>query len=84
MSQTLQIEIDDCLQETAINVLNKNGLSIEEFVKLILNRVSEDNSFIFDIDIPNELTQKTLDKSNQGQDIYKAQNADDLFEQLGI
>ena len=84
MSQVLQIEIDDRLQANAMSALAKSGLSLEEFVRLMLGRLCEDNSFIWDVDIPNELTARTLEKSEQGQDVYSAKNADDLFCQLGM
>ena len=84
MSQVLQIEIDDRLQASAMSALDKSGLSIEDFVRLMLGRLCEDNSLLLDVDIPNELTAKTLEKSAQGQDVYSAKNADDLFCQLGI
>ncbi|MBO7380266.1 MAG: type II toxin-antitoxin system RelB/DinJ family antitoxin [Neisseriaceae bacterium] len=84
MAQLLQIQIDEHLQKNAMSVLNRNGISIDDFVRRILNRLSEDNSFIYDIDIPNELTANTLKKSEKGEDVYQAKNADDLFNQLGI
>ena len=84
MSQVLQIEIDDRLQASAMSALERSVLSIEDFVRLMLGRLCEDNSLLGDADIPNELTAKTLEKSAQGQDVYSAQNADDLFCQLGI
>lgn len=34
--------------------------------------------------IPNALTAATLEKSERGEDVYRAENADDLFQQLGI
>lgn len=84
MAQLLQIQIDEHLQKNAMSVLSRNGISIDDFVRRILNRLSEDNSFIYDIDIPNELTANTLKKSEKGEDVYQAKNADDLFNQLGI
>lgn len=84
MTQLLQIQIDEHLQKNAMTVLNRNGISIDDFVLRILHRLSEDNSFIYDIDIPNELTANTLKKSEKGEDVYQAKNADDLFNQLGI
>ena len=67
-----------------MSVLSRNGISIDDFVRRILNRLSEDSSFIYDIDIPNELTANTLEKSEKGEDVYQAKNADDLFNQLKL
>ena len=84
MVQLLQIQIDDNLQKNAMAVLSRNGISIDDFVRGILNKISEDNSFIYDIDIPTELTANTLKKSEKSEDVYRAKNADDLFNQLAI
>lgn len=38
----------------------------------------------FDMRVPNVLTTQTLAASERGEEVHQAQNAEDLFRQLGI
>ncbi|TDB52785.1 hypothetical protein C5467_15505 [Photorhabdus khanii subsp. guanajuatensis] len=38
----------------------------------------------FEMRVPNKLTAETLAKSDRGEDIHQAKDANDLFDQLGI
>ena len=38
----------------------------------------------FEMRVPNKLTAETLAKSERGEDVHSAKDADDLFQQLGI
>ena len=40
--------------------------------------------YIAQHEIPNELTADTLRKARRGEDVFHAQDAEDLFQQLGI
>jgi predicted DNA-binding protein len=40
--------------------------------------------YIADSETPNALTAETLRKSREGEDVFQASNASDLFKQLGI
>ncbi len=40
--------------------------------------------YIAQSDTPNALTAETLRKSREGEDVFRAANASDLFKQLGI
>jgi len=38
----------------------------------------------FDVRIPSSLTKKTMDKTDSGEGLILCEDADDMFEQLGI
>lgn len=38
----------------------------------------------FPDEIPNELTLETFEKADRGEDVYSAEDAEDIFRQLGI
>jgi DNA-damage-inducible protein J len=49
-----------------------------------LTKIAKEKQLPFDMRIPNALTAETLAKSERGDDVHKAKDADDLFGQLGI
>ena len=38
----------------------------------------------FEVRIPNEVTRRTFEETDAGQNIVRCENAQDMFEQLGI
>ena len=47
-------------------------------------RVARDKAIPFPVKVPNALTAETLRKSERGEDVHAAKDADDLFRDLGI
>ncbi|MBS9435023.1 type II toxin-antitoxin system RelB/DinJ family antitoxin [Photorhabdus hainanensis] len=60
------------------------GLTISDLVRITLTKVAKEKALPFEMRVPNKLTAETLVKSDRGEDIHQAKNADDLFDQLGI
>jgi DNA-damage-inducible protein J len=52
-------------------------------MRIVLTRVANEGALPFDL-TPNKLTQDTLRKSARGEEVHRARNAEDLFDQLGI
>jgi DNA-damage-inducible protein J len=71
------------VKEQATAVLEDLGLSVSDLMRITLTRVAKEGAIPFDLN-PNKLTRETLRKSARGQEIHKAKNAEDLFDQLGI
>ena len=71
------------VKEQATAVLEDLGLSVSDLMRITLTRVAKVGAIPFDLN-PNKLTRETLRKSARGQEIHKAKNAEDLFDQLGI
>ena len=76
--------IDETLKDEAAAVLADMGLTVSDVVRIVLTRVARDKALPFEMRVPNKLTAETLAKSELGEDIYHAKDANDLFEQLGI
>ena len=51
---------------------------------MLLTRIAHDKCLPFDDEIPNALTQQTMDLVDRGEDLHKANDSNDLFRQLGI
>ncbi|MHB8528655.1 MAG: type II toxin-antitoxin system RelB/DinJ family antitoxin [Caulobacteraceae bacterium] len=64
-------------------VLADLGLTVSDVVRITLTRVARDGALPFDL-TPNKRTAETLTKSERGEDLHNAANADDLFHQLGV
>lgn len=72
------------LKKQAERILDELGLSPTEAINLFYKQVCLRHGLPFAVRIPNELTEETLKKSARGVDVVWAENADDLFEKLGI
>ena len=60
------------------------GLTVSDFVRIGLTRVVSEQGLPFEMKVPNRLTAETLAKSERGEDVHQAEDAEDLFDQLGI
>jgi DNA-damage-inducible protein J len=67
----------------ATAVLEDLGLSVSDLMRITLTRVAKEGAIPFDLN-PNRLTRETLRKSARGEDLHRAKDAEDLFDQLGI
>ncbi len=80
----IHTRIDADLKVGAENVLKQLGLSSSEAVRMFYRQIELNQGIPFDVKIPNKLTAETLEKSERGEDVHQAKDADDLFDQLGI
>ena len=82
-TSVIHTRIDSNLKADAESVLEKIGLTSSEAVRLFYRQIELNQGIPFDVKIPNKLTVKTLVKSDRGEDVHPAMDADDLFDQLG-
>lgn len=80
----VRARIDRKTKEQATKALAEMGLSVSDYIRMALVHVAHDKAVPFQVQVPNTLTAKTLRKSERGEDVHTARDADDLFEQLGI
>jgi len=71
------------VKEEATEVLKNMGLTVSDLMRIVLTRVAKERSLPFDLR-PNALTRETMEKSARGEDVHHAEDANDMFEQLGI
>ncbi len=71
------------VKEQATAVLENLGLSVSDLMRITLTRVAKEGAIPFELN-PNKLTRETLRKSARGEEVHRAKDADDLFDQLGI
>lgn len=80
----VRARIDSEVKSRAVEALDAMGLSISDAIRLLLVRVAADQELPFAVKVPNALTAETLRKSERGEDVHEAEDADDLFRKLGI
>lgn len=80
----VRARIDEKLKNEAALVLAEMGLTISDVIRIALTKVAKEKALPFDMRVPNALTADTLEKSDRGEEVYHAKDADDLFNQLGI
>lgn len=57
---------------------------VTSFGRIALTKIAKEKALPFEMRVPNALTAETLAKSERGEDLHHAKDADDLFNQLGI
>ena len=74
----IRAKVDPALKDAFYTVCKSKDLTpsqaIRQFMRGAVTRNAE----------PNKLTSNTLEKSEKGEDVYKADDIDDLFSQLEI
>lgn len=80
----VRARIDSQTKDEAARALAEMGLSVSDYIRMALVRVARDKAVPFQVKVPNALTAKTLRKSERGEDVHPARDAEDLFDQLGI
>ena len=80
----VRARIDETLKNEAAAVLAGMGLTVSDVVRIALTKIAKEKTLPFDMSVPNALTAETLAKSERGEDVHHANDADDLFAQLGI
>jgi DNA-damage-inducible protein J len=81
-SATIQTRIDPKVKSQAQKILNKLNITMSEAITLFLTQVSLNKGLPFEIKIPNELTEETLRKSENGEELRQAANVKQLFKEL--
>jgi DNA-damage-inducible protein J len=79
----VRARIDETINERAATVLSTMGLTVSDAVRIMLTRIARDEALPFDL-APNALTAETLRRSELGEDVHYAKDADALFKDLDI
>ena len=83
-SATVRARLEPELKESAEKVLKRLGLNTTQAITLFYRQIEMNNGLPFDLVIPNETTRKTLDATDSNRDLIICEDADDMFDKLGI
>ncbi|MDP3149388.1 MAG: type II toxin-antitoxin system RelB/DinJ family antitoxin [Ignavibacteria bacterium] len=81
-SATIQARIDPNVKNKAQRILTKLNISMSEAISIFLTQVSLTKGIPFEIKIPNELTEETLRKSENGEELHEVSDVNQLLEEL--
>jgi len=81
-SATIQARINPEVKREAQKILSQLHISMSEAIAMYLTQITLHKGIPFEIKIPNEITQKTLEESEAGKNIHRVDNVNDLFEEL--
>ena len=86
MSKTAMIRarVDPILKEEVEMILEAIGLSTTQAITLFYQQVRLSRGLPFDLRLPNAITLQTFADTDAGENLVRCQNADDLFDRLGI
>ncbi|MEO1884240.1 MAG: type II toxin-antitoxin system RelB/DinJ family antitoxin [Methyloprofundus sp.] len=83
-NSTIHARINSELKENAERILDQIGMSSAEAIRLFYKQIELRKGIPFDINIPNKLTEETLNKSNEGIDVHQVNDSEQLFSELDI
>lgn len=80
----VRARVDEAVKNEAAAVLASMGLTVSDVVRIALTKIAREKALPFEMRVPNAVTAQTLAKSERGEDVHRAKDAEDLFQQLGI
>ncbi|MGD9638277.1 MAG: type II toxin-antitoxin system RelB/DinJ family antitoxin [Alphaproteobacteria bacterium] len=80
----VHVRVDEKVKERANRSLSAMGLSISDAVRMLLVRVATENALPFEVKVPNAETVKTLQETENGENLEYFENTEDMFNNLGI
>ena len=83
-SETIQTRIDPQTKKKAAKILSALNLSMSEAIGIYLRQIILNNGIPFEIKIPNDLTLRTVEKTERGKEVKRFSSEEELFEDLGI
>ncbi|MCD4777329.1 MAG: type II toxin-antitoxin system RelB/DinJ family antitoxin [Candidatus Aegiribacteria sp.] len=81
---TVRARIEPDLKEEVEKLFHELGISTTDAINIFFKQVKLRHGLPFEVAIPNELTQKVLKETDDGKNIVRHENIDDMFKNLGI
>jgi DNA-damage-inducible protein J len=79
---TIQTRVDPVIKNNAQMILKKLNISMSEAISMYLSQITLHNGIPFEIKIPNEITAKVLNDTENGKNIHRVNSVDELFQEL--
>ena len=83
-SAMIRARVDPGLKEDAENIFEALGLSATQAITLFYQQVKWVRGLPFEVRIPNEVTLKTFEETDAGQNLIRSENTQEMFAKLGI
>jgi DNA-damage-inducible protein J len=76
----IHARIEPQIKQKAEGVLQRLGITPTEAIRIFYSQISIRGGLPFAVEIPNECTTETLEKSYKGEDVVEFDSLDDMFE----
>ncbi len=85
-TQTIHARVAPELKSKAEYILNGLGMTPSQAITIFYRQIELHRGLPFNVslNVPNELTRETLEKSERGEDLVVCKDADDMFSKLGL
>jgi DNA-damage-inducible protein J len=83
-SAMIRARVDPVLKKEAESVFQELGLSTTQAITLFYQQVKWYRGLPFEVRVPNEATRQTFAETDEGKNLVRAQDAEDMFKRLGI
>jgi DNA-damage-inducible protein J len=81
---TVRARIQPKLKEHAETIFHRLGMNATQAITLFYKQVELRDGLPFEVVIPSAITKRTFDSTDEGRDLVVCEDADDMFEKLGI
>lgn len=83
-SAMIRARVDSTLKEEVEEILQELGLSTTQAITLFYQQIRLSKGLPFEVRLPNQVTLQTFVDTDAGQNLVRCENAQALFEKLGI
>jgi DNA-damage-inducible protein J len=86
MNKTAMVRarLEPDLKEHAENIFRRLGINATQAISMFYKQVELRDGLPFDVVVPTESTRRTFQTSEAGRDLVVCENAEDMFQKLGI
>jgi DNA-damage-inducible protein J len=83
-SAMIRARLEPELKENAETVLRRLGLNATQAITMFYKQVELRGGLPFDVVMPTPTTKRTFDATDAGRNLVLCEDADDMFDKLGI
>ena len=83
-SAMVRARLEPELKDHAETIFHRIGLNATQAITMFYKQVELRDGLPFDVVVPTTTTSRTMDATDAGRDLIVCENADDMFEKLGI
>jgi DNA-damage-inducible protein J len=81
---TVRARIQPRLKEHAETIFHRLGMNATQAITLFYKQVELRDGLPFEVAIPSAITKRTFEATDKGRDLIVCEDAEDMFERLGI
>ena len=80
----VQARVEPDLKNNAESIFRELGLNSAQAITMFYKQVELTGGLSFNVVEPNEKTRKTFESTDEGKDLIVCEDAQDMFEKLGL